>query len=1084
MKLGQQLTAQSEYDCSLVVLETACQECPLEHLGLALFDEKVVPVDQEFKDWDVCLGSSSSTSDAPWWVDVFPTPSPGNKLCVKNMSDPGNQFDECISYSDYNSEIHTIIHGPYLADECQPQCPPTDPKVFEPRCIPISSYDANIHQICGGPYYSQELCGTGCGSSSSSAEPEPPCAPVIEIITLPDGTQAVIARCADGSSSSSSNEYDSSSSSVCVLGSPPETQVEYCPNGSINYTTYFLPDFRNCTWSPIVLPGEECGNSSSSCEQARRYCLYTNFAPSALSIVFSQEDKPPPCTYRYYCLPDGCQYLCEDDAMGTPVDFCLPDCCGYGICDVNCAAYSHPNCIVCALMGGKWFYQGVGWEEWHRINCGCSGSCDPQNPCLDGCYCCNGQCQDEPCEETWACCNPGYCLFQQTYAFDWDFPNGDYRPLGDAPSASGFNKTGTNTSAVTYSKIIAATEADCSDYLLTIKPIADALEAELFAATPAGVSGGPLDMGSGTWFPESCTDALSQAECDEVGGTYYPDKKCSEVDCKCLGPCPCPDDCYCCNGECKSEPCDYVCDFLSGCVRNPGAGGGATLAECEDSCGKYWYCWESGCYQEFYYQPFFPGYYKDQDSCQKQCKQRYRCGEDGCYPMGFAESGLEDCTTCVVVEKYCNPEVGCANKFGIGDPNAPPPECPPTCDRYWECQSGYGCQQSFYYSLFGFSELQCKTVCKETFYCDNSAECQGVWSEFNHQPYDTKEECQEYCKSRVECKLNTGCTPIGYAISGYESCESLFDSDTCYHRFYCDETRGCIDQGWGPLGEGQVEECGPEYCIQYFVCTSEGCEPRYTTAGQPLPPDGFPTRELCASDCPVPGCTNPNSPNYKPFATCDDGSCLTCCNQGLCVVDDDSPCKGPNCNPVGNGCCDSGCLPCGVSGRDCSASFDNSFTAIGCDGMPIEYKSCYECGGWYKPEQTDQNSGVSAMNSDCVYDPNCGSKSSKCFDTKEECECDCSKADDGSRVDEFDFVCGNLVPIKKAIIVPSTCQGYYYEYSWCPCPCEGVAQAAETKISMFSTTECAWVDLPPTFNSCAEACDSSSSSEDSSSSSE
>jgi hypothetical protein len=30
------------------------------------------------------------------------------------------------------------------------------------------------------------------------------------------------------------------------------------------------------------------------------------------------------------------------------------------------------------------------------------------------------------------------------------------------------------------------------------------------------------------------------------------------------------------------------------------------------------------------------------------------------------------------------------------------------------------------------------------------------------------------------------------------------------------------------------------------------------------------------------GCTNPGSPNYNPAATCDDGSCVTCCNSGKC----------------------------------------------------------------------------------------------------------------------------------------------------------------------------------------------------------
>ena len=35
----------------------------------------------------------------------------------------------------------------------------------------------------------------------------------------------------------------------------------------------------------------------------------------------------------------------------------------------------------------------------------CSGSCDEENPCPEGCYCCDGQCQGEPCGGT--CCGSG-----------------------------------------------------------------------------------------------------------------------------------------------------------------------------------------------------------------------------------------------------------------------------------------------------------------------------------------------------------------------------------------------------------------------------------------------------------------------------------------------------------------------------------------------------------------------------------------------------------------------------------------------------------------------------------------------------
>ena len=80
------------------------------------------------------------------------------------------------------------------------------------------------------------------------------------------------------------------------------------------------------------------------------------------------------------------------------------------------------------------------------------------------------------------------------------------------------------------------------------------------------------------------------------------------------------------------------------------------------------------------------------------------------------------------------------------------------------------------------------------------------------------------------------------------------------------------------------------------------------------------------------GCTNPYSPNYDPKAQDDDGSCKTCQNQGLCVLDD--PDGGSNCNAIGNGCCDEYCL----TANDCSPTFQNSFTSK--DGN-YKYPSCY-----------------------------------------------------------------------------------------------------------------------------------------------
>jgi hypothetical protein len=107
-----------------------------------------------------------------------------------------------------------------------------------------------------------------------------------------------------------------------------------------------------------------------------------------------------------------------------------------------------------------------------------------------------------------------------------------------------------------------------------------------------------------------------------------------------------------------------------------------------------------------------------------------------------------------------------------------------------------------------------------------------------------------------------------------------------------------------------------------------------------------------ATCCCKGGCTNPYAINYDPEAQCDDGDCRTCCTAGLCRLGDD--CKGLDCNQLGDGCCDSGCLPCpGGDYRDCSPSHDNlgtgNFIANGCGGNEIIYHDCVNCPGAVVP---------------------------------------------------------------------------------------------------------------------------------------
>lgn len=142
--------------------------------------------------------------------------------------------------------------------------------------------------------------------------------------------------------------------------------------------------------------------------------------------------------------------------------------------------------------------------------------------------------------------------------------------------------------------------------------------------------------------------------------------------------------------------------------------------------------------------------------------------------------------------------------------------------------------------------------------------------------------------------------------------------------------------------------------------------------GKPVIRDGkIGSGQECCCDCvdpSVPGCTNPDSPNYNPAATCDDGSCLTCCNQGKCVIADPdcgSQCRSltaPNgCNDNGDtettgaceDCCDSFCQdgcpdadPPLLAPNDCSPTFASSYTVPACKsctGESFTYHNCYDC---------------------------------------------------------------------------------------------------------------------------------------------
>ena len=106
------------------------------------------------------------------------------------------------------------------------------------------------------------------------------------------------------------------------------------------------------------------------------------------------------------------------------------------------------------------------------------------------------------------------------------------------------------------------------------------------------------------------------------------------------------------------------------------------------------------------------------------------------------------------------------------------------------------------------------------------------------------------------------------------------------------------------------------------------------------------------SDYVIPGCTNHYASNFNAYATCDDGSCETCYNQSLCIINDldernnfnqmnvNFANLGPHIPSMSSqgysGCCDAACL----DWDDCAPSFNNSFVATMCDGSTITYYSC------------------------------------------------------------------------------------------------------------------------------------------------
>jgi hypothetical protein len=758
---------------------------------------------------------------------------------------------------------------------------------------------------------------------------------------------------------------------------------------------YACSTIENLTW-PETLPSE-----SKDCSDKIRRCVY--YDEDIPNYVFVQEDKPPSCGGPCLWAPVW-EYFCSFDSDCPPGLCCngfTCDPCPTGSCcddDGTCSQTTEGDC------SGAW-HEGVDCDDIDCASGCCEGVTSPNGNCFyrrckrgatDGCGSPCDPDEPQPVEPVPDCdggapatatvTGSGYVANSGDPTLDADLNRlmNDSYVVDLACNGAGnlfINDSGYLVSvsvglsfarfaSITVSGLASMQISPSQDSPTTTDCGSDIYPCGGYSGSPTAVSGigdfsgasietsgsaplmkppnpkvgrprtaikNPISAAStGSWTGEwnLVQGCEPNCVCDEPAEQNPQENQIYETPCEedpCSGNCQsdgdCAEGCYCCDGSCSSKPCGPGCcceQYFWGRFCSDGV-----LKENCPSPGE----WASG-----------------------ECLDVYECDEQfGCFYSGRDISGRTDCSECVVVAKVCDPYDPCVPRYAWGQPGSPEPPCPTQeeCDRHWRCTS-QGCQQDFEYTPFGYDQIQCEQACVRTFYCDNFAECQPYYDETFRYPYDTEDECREECKTRVYCDTLNGCLSMGNNTFGPESCEEI--SDGCKPRFYCDEYSGCMNLGWGALQEGETDSCDESSCVPFFFCEGgPGCSTRYYPSGVQPPEGSYDSIAECGLDpseeCSLPGCTNRNSPDYNPRATCDDGSCRTCCNQGKCILDDESPCKGLNCNrfAFASGCCDAGCLPCfddiqGVqTGRDCDDTFDNSFTANGCDGATIVYHSCYNC---------------------------------------------------------------------------------------------------------------------------------------------
>jgi hypothetical protein len=223
-------------------------------------------------------------------------------------------------------------------------------------------------------------------------------------------------------------------------------------------------------------------------------------------------------------------------------------------------------------------------------------------------------------------------------------------------------------------------------------------------------------------------------------------------------------------------------------------------------------------------------------------------------------------------------------------------------------------------------------------------------------------ECKSYCDADLNevccfgicCPENSVCCDDGTCCLEGETC--CYDEETASYSC-CRVGESCCNGSCCPAdkpvccGDGTCCSEGQTCCLDEGSGTYTCCNPGEVCCGGTCCPAGnncctesTTSPPYCSPDpCPIPGCMHPGSPSYNPAATCDDGSCRTCCNAGLCVVFDED--NAANCNDVGNGCCDNFC----ETANDCSPTYNTSPGQLtSCDkdfdGTPFinEYPACTE----------------------------------------------------------------------------------------------------------------------------------------------